>query len=112
MADFRGIVKDLVWQFAYRGNDHSGKWLSTGGLLALQNAFKELGWDDPYYVEGGGCEHPGCKAWATCGTPTPSGYKRLCREHFRNHTYYWLRVFLFLAREKQREVHGFEEMQC
>jgi len=46
MADFRGIVKDLVWQFAYRGNDHSGKWLSTGGLLALQNAFKELGWDD------------------------------------------------------------------
>jgi len=25
---------------------------------------------------------------------------------------YWLRVFLFLAREKQREVHGFEEMQC
>ena len=32
MADFRGVVKDLVWQFAYRGNDHSGKWLSTGGL--------------------------------------------------------------------------------
>ncbi len=33
MADFRGVVKDLVWQFAYRGNDHSGKWLSTGGTL-------------------------------------------------------------------------------
>jgi len=86
MADFRGVVKDLVWQFACRGNDHSGKWLSTGGLSALQNAFKELGWDDPYYVEGGGCEHPGCKAWATCGTPTASGYKRLCREHFRQRT--------------------------
>ena len=40
MADFRGIVKDLVWQFAYRGNDHSGKWLSTGGLLALQIPLK------------------------------------------------------------------------
>jgi len=25
---------------------------------------------------------------------------------------YWLRVFLFLAREKQREVRGFDEMQC
>ena len=69
MADFRGVVKDLVWQFAYRGNDHSGKWLSTGGLSALEGAFKALGWNDPYYVEGGGCEHPGCKAWATCGTP-------------------------------------------
>jgi hypothetical protein len=79
MTDFREIVKDLVWQFACRGNDHSGKWLSTGGLSALQNAFKELGWDDPYYVEGGGCEHPGC-------TPTASGYKRLCREHFRQRT--------------------------
>ena len=93
MADFRGVVKDLVWQFAYRGNDHSGKWLSTGGLSALEGAFKALGWNDPYlgwndpyYVEGGGCEHPGCKAWATCGTPTPSGYKRLCREHFRRRT--------------------------
>ena len=83
MADFRGIVKDLVWQFADRGNDHRGKWLSTGGLSALDGAFKALGWDDPYYVEGGGCEHPGCQAWATCGAPTASGYKRLCREHFR-----------------------------
>jgi len=53
MADFRGVVKDLVWQFAYRGNDHSGKWLSTGGLSALEGAFKALGWNDPYYVEGG-----------------------------------------------------------
>ena len=52
MADFRGVVKDLVWQFAYRGNDHSGKWLSTGGLSALEGAFKALGWNDPYYVEG------------------------------------------------------------
>jgi hypothetical protein len=25
---------------------------------------------------------------------------------------YWLRVFLFLAREEQREGTGFEEMQC
>jgi hypothetical protein len=27
-------------------------------------------------------------------------------------TPYWLRVFLFLAREEQREEAGFEEMQC
>ena len=30
----------------------------------------------------------------------------------RNPIYYWLRVFLFLAREEQREGAGFEEMQC
>ena len=53
MADLRDIVKDLVWQFAYRGNDHERKWLTTDGLSALERAFKALGWDDPYYVEGG-----------------------------------------------------------
>ena len=83
MTDFREVVKDLVWQFACRGNDHNGRWLSTDGLSSLESAFKALGWDDPYYVEGGGCEYLGCKAWATCRTPTASGYIRLCREHFR-----------------------------
>ena len=67
MADFRGVVKDLVWQFAYRGNDHSGKWHSTGDFRHWRVPLKR--WvGSPYYVEGGGCEHPGCKAWATCGT--------------------------------------------
>ena len=50
IADFRGVVKDLVWQFAYRGNDHSGKWLSTGGLSALEKA---LGWKRPVLCRGG-----------------------------------------------------------
>ena len=27
-------------------------------------------------------------------------------------THYWLRVFLFLEKENQREGYGFEEMQC
>jgi len=26
--------------------------------------------------------------------------------------FYWLRVFLFLEKENQREGYGFEEMQC
>ena len=42
MADFREVVKDLVWQFACHSNDHSGKWLSTGGLSALANIMKRL----------------------------------------------------------------------
>jgi hypothetical protein len=29
-----------------------------------------------------------------------------------NEVIYWLRVFLFLAKENQREGYGFEEMQC
>ena len=84
MPDFRETVKALVWQFAYRGNDDNRRWLSTGGLSALKDAFKALGWDDPYYVEGGGCEYPGCADWATCGTPTPEGYKHFCGKHYRD----------------------------
>ncbi len=51
-------MKDLIWQFADRGNDHRGKWLSTGGLSALDVAFKALVWDDPYYVEGAAANIP------------------------------------------------------
>ncbi len=31
------------------------------------------------------CEEPGCENEATCGTPTPDGYKRLCGTHFAKH---------------------------
>lgn len=83
LINWRDIVEDLVWQFAYRSNDTSRKWLTTGGLSALEGAFEALGWDDPHYVTEDGCEHPGCAAWATCGAPTPDGYRRLCNEHYR-----------------------------
>ena len=42
MPDFREIVKALVWQFAYRGNDDNRRWLSTGGLSALNDAFHDF----------------------------------------------------------------------
>lgn len=65
---FHEALEDMTWQFAYRSHDAKRKWLTTGGLSALESAFAALGWDDPHYVEECGCEHPGCTAWATCGT--------------------------------------------
>ena len=79
--NWREVVEDLVCQFAYHGNDDTRHWLHTGGLSALESAFDALGWDDPHYMAEGGCEHDGCHKWATCGTPTPEGYKRLCSDH-------------------------------
>ncbi len=29
------------------------------------------------------CDEPGCKKQATCGTPTPEGYRRVCGDHWR-----------------------------
>lgn len=77
-------VEDLVRQFAYPGRVMDGApSLTTGGLSALEGAFAVLGWSDPYPCPEGACEHPGCTEWATCGTPTPDGYKRLCGMHYR-----------------------------
>jgi hypothetical protein len=28
------------------------------------------------------CDDPGCKEIATCGTPTESGYRRVCGKHW------------------------------
>jgi hypothetical protein len=78
----RDTVEDLVWQFAIRSNDQTRKWLTAGGLSALEAGFAALGWDDPHYVDECGCQHPGCVAWASCGTPTPDGYKQFCGLHY------------------------------
>lgn len=76
-------VEDLVTQFAYEGKRDGQPAYSTGGLSALEGAFAVLGWDDPHPAPERSCEHDDCSAWASCGTPTPDGYKRLCGEHYR-----------------------------
>lgn len=82
--ELREALEDMVWQHAIRAHSDKDKrkWLSTGGLSSLESAFIQLSWDDPHYVEEAGCEHPGCYAWDTCGTPTRDGYKRLCHKHY------------------------------
>ena len=82
-AEWREIVEDLMFQFAYRGHDKGGRYLWTGGLSTLEGAFAALGWVNPHRIEEYGCQWPGCTDWATCGTPTPDGYRNYCGKHFR-----------------------------
>jgi hypothetical protein len=84
-VNWRDVVEDMVRQFGYRGNDSKRRWITAGGLSALEGAFEALGWDDPHYVNEGGCDHPDCAEWATSGRPTPEGYKSLCFKHYRQY---------------------------
>ena len=73
-------LEDMVTQFAY-GNAVGQ--LHTGGLSSLEHAFNVLGWDDPR--DAGKemlCDEPGCKKFISCGTPTASGYRNVCSEHY------------------------------
>ena len=70
----------MVQQFAYWSDTAGG--YTTGGLSALEDAFSVLGWTDPMPDMEVRCQRPGCMRQATCGTPTPEGYKRLCGEHY------------------------------
>lgn len=79
--EWREVVGDLCVQFAYRCKCNGRLALHTGGLSALEGAFHLLGWDDPHPFTEAECERNGCHEEATCGTPTPDGYKRLCWEH-------------------------------
>jgi hypothetical protein len=80
--DLLETIHGLVTQFAYRTQWRGGPAFGTGGLSALEDAFAVLGWGDPYPCPAGRCQHKGCQAWATCGTPTPDGgYKRTCGPH-------------------------------
>ena len=70
----------MVQQFAYWSDTAGG--YTTGGLSALEDAFSILGWSDPMPIPGARCQIVGCNRQATCGTPTPEGYRRLCGEHY------------------------------
>jgi hypothetical protein len=77
-----GALEVMVRQFAIQTVKDGVTSLWTGGLSALEEAFAVLGWNDPHPCPEGACQHPGCDQWATCGTPTSEGYKRLCYEHY------------------------------
>ena len=77
-------IEDLLIQFAYRGLKDGRLVLTTGGLSALENGFRVLGWANPHPIPEYECDHDGCHKEATCGTPTKDGYKRLCSNHAGN----------------------------
>ena len=83
MADeAREIIEDLVLQFGIMGTKNKQTVIGTSGLSALERAFSYLGWNDPHRIPESGCQAEGCYQPATCGTPTPDGYKRLCYRHY------------------------------
>lgn len=86
LRDALEALEDMVRQFAYQTVADGVPSLTTGGLSALEGAFAVLGWDDPAPCPEQACADPGCAEWATCGTTTPGGYKRLCGKHFREAT--------------------------
>lgn len=84
--ELRETIEDLVRQFAHETVKDGVPALWTGGLSTLEGAFAVLGWEDPFPCPENACETPGCNEWATCGTPTPDGYRRLCGTHYREAT--------------------------
>ena len=76
------FAKDVIYQFGYKVNRDNGRlYLTAGGLSTLETAFDILGWEDPRPFPEGECEWDGCYNYATCGTPTSDGYKRVCYKH-------------------------------
>ena len=44
--DYKDVIEDLIWRFAYRYNDANRQWLTAGGLSAIEYAFEALSWDN------------------------------------------------------------------
>lgn len=86
------IIKQLIFQFGYRGVKKNKPVIHTAGLSALEEAFEVLGWEDPHYLpeQGFTCEVKGCMNEDTVGMHWGNSklYLRLCSEHhmqaFRN----------------------------
>lgn len=77
----REALESMVWQFAHQCQKDGRPALGTMGLSALEGAFDALGWDDPYPTPDMACQVGECNDWATCGTPTDDGYRRVCGKH-------------------------------
>ena len=80
--EIKEFAEDVAYQFGYYFPIKDILYISTGGLSTLEWAFRILGWNDPHPVPEFECEVPGCHEYATCGTPTKDGYKRVCGKHF------------------------------
>lgn len=80
--ELKSFAEDVVYQFGYHINYKGRLHLSTGGLSTLEWAFGILEWEDPKPYPEGECEWEGCHEYASCGTPTPNGYKCVCSKHY------------------------------
>jgi hypothetical protein len=84
--ELREALEGMVYQFGYWGvRDEGGSEVGgffTGGLSALEEAFRLLGYGDFMPAPEVECCMPDCHGQATCGAPHPDGYRRTCGKHF------------------------------
>lgn len=78
-SDQHEALLGMVYQFGYWHDGVGG--LCTGGLSALELAFRVLDWDDPHPVPEMRCDEPGCLKQSVIGTPTLDGYRSTCSDH-------------------------------
>jgi hypothetical protein len=68
-------LEGMVWQFAYPGVKSGKPVLGTGGLSALEEAFRALGWSDPYFLDEVETEATRCEV-ANCLEQNTNGSKK------------------------------------
>ena len=78
----KSVLEDMVHQFAPTAVIDDKLYIWTGGFSALEDAFAVLEWSNPHEIPERECDMGGCSSHATCGTPTPDGYKNVCGMHF------------------------------
>ena len=83
IKELEEALADMVNQFAYESTKNEVVGICTGGLSALEDAFRVLGYTDPYPTPHKQCQADGCNKHCSCGTPTKNGYKWLCFEHYQ-----------------------------
>ena len=76
-------LEDMVLQYGYRTIKDGQPAIWTGGMSALESAFRALGWDDPHILpeDGNSCDIAGCMEEIASGQRWGKLYLRLCHKH-------------------------------
>jgi len=74
---YEEVIVSLLFKYADKTTKPGG--LTTGGSLVLSEAFKALGWEDPYYTEELQCDECDCLAEVFVFGKTFS--RKYCKEH-------------------------------
>ena len=83
IEDLGNALLAVVWRFAIRSVKGRQLLLCTDGEVALEDAFRALGWQDPHEVQaqGNACEVEQCFDWAVMGQEWKGLYLNLCQRH-------------------------------
>lgn len=84
VPELTDALEGMVWQFGYRSTRGRNLRISTGGLSALEYAFRMLGWKDPHNITTlVTCDVAGCYQNTSSAGPWPDDgpYVHLCPYH-------------------------------